>query len=75
MIVEKNMAVNVTINLRFASVDNHIPKDDIFDYLPLSEYNIYILSPAAMANELTVFVTAIAMVDSIIIRSLSVLFV
>ena len=75
MIVEKNMAVNMTINLRFASVDNHIPKDDIFDYLPLRECNIYILSPAAMANELTVFVTAIAMVDSIIISSLSVLFV
>ena len=33
------------INLGCASVDNHIPRDDIFDYHPLRECNIYILSP------------------------------
>ena len=32
------------INLGCASVDNHIPRDDIFDYHPLRECNIYIIS-------------------------------
>ena len=32
------------INLGCASIDNHIPRDDIFDYHPLRECNIYILS-------------------------------
>ena len=32
------------INLGCASVDNHIPGDDIFDYHPLRECNIYIIS-------------------------------
>ena len=27
----------------WASVDNHIPRDDIFDYHPLRECNIYII--------------------------------
>ena len=27
-----------------ASVDNHIPQDDIFDYHPRRECNIYIIS-------------------------------
>ena len=31
------------INLGCASVDNHIPRDDIFDYHPIRECNIYIL--------------------------------
>ena len=31
------------INLGCASVDNHIPRDDIFDYHPLRECNIYIV--------------------------------
>ena len=32
------------INLGCASVDNHIPRDDIFDYHPLRECNIYIIT-------------------------------
>ena len=35
------------INLGCASVDNHIPWDDIFDYHPLRECNIYIISLVA----------------------------
>ena len=31
------------INLGCASVDNHIPRDDIFDYHPIRECNIYII--------------------------------
>ena len=31
------------INLGCASVDNHIPRDDIFDYHPRRECNIYIV--------------------------------
>ena len=31
------------INLGCASVDNHIPRDDIFDYRPRRECNIYII--------------------------------
>ena len=31
------------INLQCASVENHIPRDDIFDYHPIRECNIYIL--------------------------------
>ena len=33
---------NIIINLRCASVDNHILRDDIFDYHPIRECNIYI---------------------------------
>ena len=35
MIVEKIIPRNMIINLGCASVDNHIPRDDIFDYHPL----------------------------------------
>ena len=34
---------NMIINLGCASVDNHIPRDDICDYHPIRECNIYIL--------------------------------
>ena len=34
------------INLGCASVDNHIPRDDIFDYHPRRECNIYIILEA-----------------------------
>ena len=37
------------INLGCASVDNHIPRDDIFDYHPLRECNIYIIFHADVA--------------------------
>ena len=35
-----------------ASVDNHIPRDDILDYHPLRECNIYIISPLSNAVKL-----------------------
>ena len=35
---------NMIINLGCASVDNHIPRDDIFDYHPIRECNIFIIS-------------------------------
>ena len=31
------------INLSCASVDDHIPRDDIFDYHPRRECNLYII--------------------------------
>ena len=34
---------NVIINIGCASVDNHIPRDDIFDYYPSRECNIYFI--------------------------------
>ena len=43
MIVENVIPRNMIINLGCASVDNHIPRDDIFDYHPLRECNIYII--------------------------------
>ena len=44
VIVENIMPRNMIINLGCASVDNHIPRDDIFDYHPIRECNIYIIS-------------------------------
>ena len=43
VIVENIIPRNMIINLCCASVDNHIPRDDIFDYHPIRECNIYIL--------------------------------
>ena len=43
VIVENIIHRNMIINLGCASVDSHIPRDDIFDYHPCREYNIYIL--------------------------------
>ena len=43
MIVENIIPRNIIINLGCASVDNQIPRDDIFDYHPCRECNIYIL--------------------------------
>ena len=45
-IVENIIPRNMIINLGCASVDNHIPRDDIFDYHPIRECNIYIISEA-----------------------------
>ena len=42
--VENIIPRNMIINLGCASVDNHIPRDDIFDYHPIRECNIYIVS-------------------------------
>ena len=41
---------NMIINLGCALVDNHIPWDDIFDYHPLRECNIYITASARLKN-------------------------
>ena len=46
VIVENIIPRNMIINLGCASVDNHIPRDDIFDYHNIREGNIYILSHA-----------------------------
>ena len=43
VIVENIIPRNMIINLGCASVDNHIPRDDIFDYHPIRECNSYIL--------------------------------
>ena len=47
MKVENIIPRNLIINLGCASVDNHIPRDDIFDYHPRRECNIYILSTSS----------------------------
>ena len=41
MIVEKIIPRNMIINHGCASVDNHIPRDDIFDYHPLKNVILY----------------------------------
>ena len=41
--VENIIPRNIIINLGCASVDNHIPRDDIFDYHPRRECNIYMI--------------------------------
>ena len=43
VIVENIIPRNVIINLSCASVDNHISRDDIFDYHPKRECNIYFI--------------------------------
>ena len=45
MIVENIIPRKVIINRGAAEVDNHIPRDDIFDYHPLGECNIYFIIP------------------------------
>ena len=45
VIVENITPRNVIINRGAAEVDNHIPRDDIFDYHPLRECNIYFIIP------------------------------
>ena len=42
--VENIIPRNMIINLGCTSVDNHIPRDDIFDYHPIRECNIYIIA-------------------------------
>ena len=49
--VENIIPRNMIISLVCASVDSHIHRDDIFDYHPIKECNIHILSHAAMENE------------------------
>ena len=45
MIVENIIPRNVIINRGTAEVDNHISRDDIFDYHPRRECNIYFIIP------------------------------
>ena len=45
VIVENIIPGNVIINRGAAEVDNHITRDDIFDYHPLRECNIYFIIP------------------------------
>ena len=45
MIVENIIPRNVIINRGTAEVDNHITRDDIFDYHPSSKFNIYLIIP------------------------------
>ena len=45
VIVENVIPRNVIINRGAAGVDNHISRDDIFDYLSLRECKIYFIIP------------------------------
>ena len=45
MIVENIIPKNVIINRGPAEVDNHISRDDIFDYHPSRKCNIYFIIP------------------------------
>ena len=45
MIVENIIPRNVIINRGAAEVDNHISRDDIFDYQPSRKCNIYFIIP------------------------------
>ena len=59
MIVENIIPRNMIINLGCASVDNHIPRDDIFDYHPLRECNIYILFITCKIYKILLFILII----------------
>ena len=45
MTVENIIPRNVIINRGAAVVDNHISRDDIFDYYPSRQCNIYFIIP------------------------------
>ena len=45
VIVENIIPRNVIINRGAAEVDNHISSDDIFDFHPIRECNIYFIKP------------------------------
>ena len=45
MIVENIIPWNVIIKRGAAEVDNHIARDDIFDYHPSGKCNIYFIIP------------------------------
>ena len=55
--VENIIPRNMIINLDCTSVGNHIPWDDIFDYHPIRECNIYILLPNELYAELPSILT------------------
>ena len=55
VIVENIIPRNMIINLGCASVDNHIPRDDIFDYHHIREGNIYIVFPICFLSKADIF--------------------
>ena len=52
MIVKNIIPRNVIINRGAAEVDNHISRDDIFDYHPSSKCYIYFIIPNTTLNRL-----------------------
>ena len=52
VIVENIIPRNVIINQGAAKVDNHISRDDIFDYHPLRDCYIYFIIPNKTSNPL-----------------------
>ena len=54
MIVENIIPRNMIINLACTLVDNHIPRDDIFDYRSLRKCNMYILLPCCFIKTFTI---------------------
>ena len=61
MIVENIIPRNVIINRGAAEVDNHISRDDIFDYHPLRECHIYFIIPNRALG--TLFTTVCFLLD------------
>ena len=58
------------INLGCASVDNHIPWDDISDYHPIRERNIYILFPICFCQRETFAIFFTNLINSKLISDL-----
>ena len=52
VIVENILPRNVIINRGAAKVDNHISRDDIFDYHPSRNCNIYFIIPNRTSDPL-----------------------
>ena len=52
MIVENVILRNVIVNRGAVDVDNHISRDDIYDYHPLRECYIYFIIPNKTSNPL-----------------------
>ena len=52
MIVENIIPRNVIINRGAAEVDNHISRDNIFDYHPSRKCNIYFIIPSRTLDSL-----------------------
>ena len=57
VIVENIIPRNVIIYRGAAEVDNHITRDDIFDYHPLKECNIYYIQRLFSAFIFSVFLS------------------
>ena len=57
-------------NLGCASVDNHIPRDDIFDYHPTRERNVYIIFPFRFCQRETFAIFFTNLINSKLITEL-----